>query len=48
VIEFRPAYRKYRILELYNGSVQVLNTTTITSGYAGRDPQGGTIDGSIL
>jgi len=28
--------------------VQVLNATTIASGYAGRDPQGGTIDGSFL
>jgi len=28
--------------------VQVLNTTTIASGYAGRDPRGGTIDGSFL
>jgi len=28
--------------------VQVLNTTTIASGYAGRDPQGGTSDGSFF
>jgi len=28
--------------------VQVLNTTTIASGYAGRDPQGGTSDGNFL
>jgi len=26
----------------------VLNTTAIVSGYAGRDPQGGTSDGSFL
>ena len=28
--------------------MQVLNTTAIVSGYAGRDPQGGTSDGSFL
>jgi len=28
--------------------VQVLNTTAIASGYAGRDPQGGTSDGSFF
>jgi len=28
--------------------VQVLNTTTIASGYASRDPQGGTSDGSLF
>ena len=32
----------------YNKIVQVLNTTAIVSGYAGRDPQGGTRDGSFL
>ena len=26
----------------------VLNTTAIASGYAGRDPQGGTSDGSLF
>ena len=26
----------------------MLNTTTIASGYAGHDPQGGTSDGSFL
>jgi len=26
----------------------VLNSTAIASGYAGRDPQGGTSDGSFL
>jgi len=28
--------------------VQVLNSTVIASGYAGRDPQGGTSDGSFF
>jgi len=28
--------------------VQVLNTTAIASGYAGRDPQGGTSDESFF
>ena len=28
--------------------MQVLNTTAIASGYAGRDPQGGTSDGGFL
>jgi len=28
--------------------VQVLNTTAIASGYAGRDAQGGTSDGSFF
>ena len=28
--------------------VKVLNTTAISSGYAGRDPQGGTSDGAFL
>ena len=27
--------------------MQVPNTTAIASGYAGRDPQGGTSDGSL-
>ena len=27
---------------------KVLNTTAIASGYAGRDPQGGTSDGSLF
>ena len=27
---------------------KVLNSTTIASGYAGRDPQGGTSDGSLF
>ena len=28
--------------------MQVLNTTSIASGYAGHDPQGGTSDGSFF
>jgi len=44
VIEFRPAHRKYRISEI---ECKVLNTTAIASGYAGRDPQEGTINGSF-
>ena len=28
--------------------MQVLNTTAIASGYASRDPQGGTSDGSFF
>ena len=46
MIELKPAHRKYRISELYNKNVQVLNTTTIASGYAGRDTRG-TNDGSF-
>ena len=40
--------KKYRISELQEQNVQVLNTTAIASGYTGRDPQGGTSDGSFL
>ena len=40
MIEVEAAH-KYRILELKNRDVQVLNSTAIASGYAGRDPQGG-------
>ena len=35
-------FQEYRI------EVQVLNATAIASGYAGRDPHGGTSDGSFL
>jgi len=41
-------HRKYRISELYNKSMQVLNATAIASGYAGHDLQGGIRDGSFL
>ena len=34
-------HKKYSISELKNRDVQVLNSTAIASGYAGRDPQGG-------
>ena len=47
-IELEPAYRKYRISELDNRYCKVLNATAIASGYVGRDPQGGTSDGSFL
>ena len=40
MINFEPA-QKYEISELKNRDVQVLNSTAIASGYAGRDPQGG-------
>jgi len=47
VIELESTHRKYRISEVYNRSVQVLNITAIASDYAGRDLQGGTSDGSF-
>jgi len=47
VIELEPA-QKYEISELKNRDVQVLNSTVIASGYASRDPQGGTSDKSFL
>ena len=34
-------HKEYEILELKNINVQVLNSSAIASGYAGRDPQGG-------
>ena len=37
----RNLHKKYEIIELKNKLVQVLNTSAIASGYAGRDPQGG-------
>ena len=48
LIEFRPIHKKYRILELKNKECKMLNTTTLASGYANHDPQGGTSDGSFL
>ena len=39
--------QEFRILELKIESAS-LNSTTITSGYAGRDPQGGTSDKSFF
>ena len=41
-------HTKYRILELKNKDCKILNATAITSGYAGRDPQGETSDGSFF
>ena len=40
VIELEPA-QKIRNFRTLNRDVQVLNSTAIASGYAGRDPQGG-------
>ena len=34
-------HTKYEIIELKKEYVQVLNSSAIASGYAGRDPQGG-------
>jgi len=34
-------HTNYRILDLRIKNVQVLNSSAIASGYAGRDPQGG-------
>jgi len=48
MIEFRPAHRKYRISELKSKERKVLDTIAIASGYASRDPQGGTSDGRFL
>ena len=47
LIEVLPA-QKYRISELLKQQCKVLNSTTIASGYAGRDPQGGTSDGCFF
>ena len=41
-------YTKYIISKLKNKEYKVLNANAIASGYAGRDPQGGTSDGSFL
>ena len=47
VIEVLPAHKNIAFQNLEN-RVQVLNTTAVASGYAGRDPQGGTSDGSFF
>jgi len=39
--------KKIQSLEMKIKKCNVLNTTAITSGYVGRDPQGGTCDGSV-
>ena len=40
LIELKPAH-KIQNFRSKNKDVQVLNSTAIASGYAGRDPQGG-------
>ena len=47
VTEEKPAHKNTEFQE-YKIEVQALNTTAIASGYAGRDPQGGTSDGCFL
>jgi len=39
--------QEYRISELKNKECKVFNAITIARGYAGRDPLGGTSDGSF-
>ena len=46
VIEALPT-QKYRISDLKMKQYKMLNSTAIASGYAGRDPQGGTSDESF-
>ena len=46
MIEAKPA-QKIRNFRTYNKNVQVLNSSAIASGYAGRDPQGGFCDRSV-
>ena len=46
LIELKPA-QKYRILDFKIKDCKLLNSTAIASGYAGRDPQGGTNDRSV-
>ena len=41
-------HTKYRILDLEVKMCKVLNSIRCSNGYAGRDPQGGTSDGSLL
>ena len=40
MIEAKPAH-KLQNIKFKKGDVQVLNSSAIASGYAGRDPQGG-------
>ena len=44
----RTCTHEYKISELLKQQCKVLNSTAIASGYAGRDPQGGTSDGIFL
>ena len=46
MIEAKPA-QKIRNFRTYNKNEQVLNSSAIASGYAGRDPQGGFCDRSV-
>ena len=47
LIEVEPAH-KIQNFRTKNEKCKLLNSTTIASGYAGRDPQGGTSDGSFF
>ena len=47
MIELEPAH-KIQNFRTKNEKYKLLNSTAIASGYAGRDPQGGTSDGSFL
>ena len=44
----RNLHTKNTKFQEYRTEVQVLNATAIVNGYAGRDPQGGTSDWSVL
>ena len=46
LIEAKPA-QKIRNFRSINKNMQVLNSSAIASGYAGRDPQGGFCDRSV-
>ena len=46
MIDLRPAH-KIQYFRFKNRMCKVLNSTTIASGYASRDPQGGTSDESF-
>ena len=46
LIEAKPAH-KIQNFRSKNEDVQVLNSSAIASGYAGRDPQGGFCDRSV-
>ena len=47
LIEVEPAH-KIQNFKSKNRMCKVLNSTAIASGYAGRDPQGGTSDRSFF
>ena len=47
LIEVKPAH-KIQNFRTKNETCKFLNSTAIASGYAGRDPQGGTSDGSFF